>query len=240
MFALFIFSCLNILAMFKTKKINIFYLLAVVLMVFPACHCGTTEDGSGEESREMRFEPTYVGVDIIRGLLEQPDCVGIRFYNASKTSDGGNIGLVAVGIRMDSTEINGNGTRNYRMMEPNKREELETDEVQRAVAKKYAENVKVGDKIPSYSAVFYRDEIGKICPEWNCSGFELKPTTKEDNGGDLIHTMLMMVDGQEEGSKEDNTLIVSSAPCPPVCPNYDKLLLKPSLEPIEEQEEEDE
>nr|MBS0037878.1 hypothetical protein [Saprospiraceae bacterium] len=226
--------------MFKTKKINIFYLFAIILLVFPACHCGTMEDGSEEESREMRFEPSYVGVDAIRGLLEQTDCVGIRFYNASKTSNGGNIGLVAVGIRMDSTEINGHGTRNYSMMEPNKQEELETDGVQRAVAKKYAENVKEGDKIPSYSAVFYRDEIRRLCPEWNCSGFELKPTTTENNDGDTIYTMLMMVDEQEEGSQEGNTSIVSSAPCPPVCPSYDKLLLEPSLEPIEEEDEEDE
>ena len=213
------------------KGINVFLVCACLLGFVFACASETKKSEQVEHRCLAAFDTTFVEIAVIKNLLRQDSCIGIRFYNASTDERAEEIGLLAVCFKPDSSEIYGPGTRNYSMFQPRSMEGAAVN-LDRSQARQYAKNVKESDGGTAFSVVFTKEEIERLCENYGCAGFMIAPdVVKLGDDGREYCTMNMMV-YKPYGSNSDQvkSAVKSSQPCPPVCPLFEKLLIEPTRE----------
>ncbi len=218
--------------MFQLKFINVILVLVVILAVFLACRPEVESESVDVDKDRFTFDTTYFDRATIMTLINQEGATGIRFYNAVKNRSDARVGALAVGIREDASEIYGSGTAGY-FYGADRGDRPGENIVDRNRARELVLNVRERTSPDSIlSAVFYKDRIFDLCRLNDCLAFKLVTATVELQNSDLEDSPSMalvssdgtMGDEENSTSTSETQYYISSDPCPPLCPERNKLL----------------
>lgn len=189
------------------------------------------ETNSSEE--ETGFNTLFFGKEELLAILNQPNCIGIRFYNVLADSTTTIVSLLAVGVLENGAEINGGSTQNYLLSRTSLEGTLVPIKVEIQVAQAYAMSAYQNTQIKTYTTFFSNTDLSNLLKGGTCKGLKLRSGNRlfalpEEGPAKKCYSILAMP-VKKDGSDMNTTYLKSLEPCPTFCPN-DNFLLIPAGE----------
>lgn len=179
------------------------------------------------------FSSAFFNPNDIIALVNQKDCIGIRFYNALESSTSSKSIIIAVGVKSDGSEINPALKKSYLQSQPAEAQGINTKLITAGTANNYVTNIVSASQFSAVNTFFPKSTITAIASSANCAGIKLIPgsrkfqlsATNPSEVGSYLCLMLAAVN--QSYSETGSSYLKSLEPCPTFCPN-DKLMLGPN------------
>ncbi len=178
---------------------------------------------------EAGFNTLYFGKDELLNLMEQDNCVGLRFYNVLEDSTSNKTKLLAVGIIENGAELKGQGTKNYLLSRSTLNGTITPIVVDFEAAQVYAMNAYQNEQIKVFGTVLSKVDLTNLMKGGSCRGIKFGPGSRyfempNNEPAKKCYSLLAMPIGKS-GSDMNTTYLKSLEPCPTFCPNANLLLV---------------
>lgn len=190
-------------------------LLALLLPLQQAMAPASPAPTENPVTSDPGFRAAVFDSATIAGILKDGKAVGIRFYNVLTPPDLKDGSAMAVGIRMDGSEINSGNAYQLSLGFVNGR--IAMDPLNAKDAKAVCAAMQSSGN-PSYSAAFTRTEVEALTDLVGCQALQASPDTTGHGETTMRLTAMKVAGGKAEPLGADPKFTkLCGFPCPSVC-----------------------
>jgi hypothetical protein len=190
---------------------------------------------SQEAAEEKSFSSVQTGISEayfskaeILSLLDQNQCVGLRFYNVLENASGNDGQVVAVAVRADGSEIAPSSSNKYCLSQGPQGKTIRSAFIDKSTARVFAENAVRKGSWNTFNTYFSKSELQQLLRSSDAYGLKLIPGHRQfelpaGNGTKTCYTLSaapINSDLNEIGSEFQKSII----PCPTYCADDDMML----------------